>query len=191
MEDDYLEYTTGVTISYQPALEMGSIIDENRWAEIEVAVEAGWSVGWLNQLVEKNVDDPGEPGGAPFLRNTNLSHTSWGADGAGITISLLIFNALFAWAAEKGIARVASAIAERLHEAPGPINTDLAIDRARQRVAIRHDTDGAALRLVELTEGTDAITVVLEEPNGSARYEVATRTYGPSVQTVRCTRTFS
>lgn len=102
-----------------------------------------------------------------------------------------IFDALFTWAASKGVERVASAIAERLHEAPSPSSTDVVINRVRQRVAVHHDTDGVALRLVEVTDGAGTIKVILEEPNGSARYEVEARAYGLSVQTVRCTRTFS
>ncbi|NMM32407.1 MAG: hypothetical protein HHJ13_00055 [Phycicoccus sp.] len=186
MTNEQAEYADLVTITYAPAIEYGNATDPDEWVEVEIGGGEEWSVGWLDRIADESV----WPLGVTYVRRTNVTHVSWGADGAAIAITVAIAKEAFDVVVGMAVARLLSALAEKVRPAAVPVDLDVAVDRARQRVATHYEVSADELRLVQTTDGTDGIAVVFEHGDGSVRYEVEIGLTTPTAQTVRCKRVY-
>lgn len=115
---------------------------------------------------------------------------SWGADGAGIAVVLLISEHLFWKVAEDAALRLVSSIRDRFKAEPAPLDFELTVDRARQRVALRYGIEAAALQIVETVDGTDGVSVTFRADGVPGRFEVEVRAVAPTAQVTRCKRVY-
>ncbi|NTW38577.1 MAG: hypothetical protein HGA44_01620 [Cellulomonadaceae bacterium] len=189
---DEPDYVNEVTVLYRAVADPVAEPDPDRWIEIQVETEAEWSMSWLNACADQSAWPSDERTiGPAHLLETTRRHFSWGADSTVIYVGVFVAQVLFGHVLTQGADQMAVALRERLGEAPEEQQAGEAISRARQRIAVRYGTDGAALRLGELIEGTDEIRMLLHEPDGSTEYEVVTKTFSRSVQSVHCIRRFT
>lgn len=188
MDEDTSEYADIVTITYSPATEWGTVVDPTRWIEVEVGGgDATWDVGWLGRVADESLYTDGVP--PYFRRETVVRKTSWGAAGAGIAITLFLAEAAFGKIAEAAAGRAVKLLSDRFGTPAVPVDPDLAIARALQRVAIRYEISVADLRMVERVDGTDRITAKFVHTSGT-KYEIEVEPLSAASQTVRCVQTF-
>jgi hypothetical protein len=103
--------------------------------------------------------------------------------------TVLVASSLFSWAIGAGMGRLAAAVSERQRDRKTvPLDEGGAEGSARQRIAVRYDTNGVALELVEIEAGTANAKVTLRGPDGSATYFLEITQHGPNAQSMRCSR---
>ncbi|QGQ20754.1 hypothetical protein GC089_18105 [Cellulomonas sp. JZ18] len=118
-----------------------------------------------------------------FIRRRNKTDFVWGADAANLQILMLVGQAAFEYAAAKGISALGIKIRDRLGGDQTPISFEDAQFRARQRVALRFDTDGQALELVTSVEREAEYEFEFREPrDADTAYKVVVESFGPNAQ---------
>lgn len=184
---DELDYADSVLITYRCIRNPGADPDPDVWAEMHIS-EVDWTAGWIDGQVAESTYRPGVDS-PTFVMERRKTTFSWGADAAHLEILVLVGDALFGYALGKGLDKLGGAINERLRGAPVPRSTVEEVEgQARQRIAVRYDTNGARLVLLESRASDDDVTVVLCEPDRRTKYEVTVKAYGGSAQVIICSR---
>lgn len=180
MADEAGEYADRVTLTYMPAEYGGATRDADRWVDVDLP--AGyWDVTWLDGLIDGALHEVEVAG---FHRETRAMHTSWGASGAAMEITIAVAESGFASLVTLAARQVVAAVRERFRTPPAPVPVDVLIDQARQRVAIRHGVFADDLRIVDVLDGTDILKVTFAAGDGTL-YEVEVDPREPWIQTVR------